>query len=119
MISAGILSLRVSHGSVATDSHKCSVLGTDILKKGGNAVDAAIASTLCVGIFNPHVTGLGGVGFQVPSSLVAAHWHLDSISEENAKLVKLVDLLEAGQNLPMPSLANTLELIALQGPEGW
>nr|CAD7573110.1 unnamed protein product [Timema californicum] len=113
------IALRVPHGSVATDSHKCSVLGTDILKKGGNAVDAAIASTLCVGIFNPHVTGLGGVGIQVPSSLVAAHWHLDSISEENAKLVKLVDLLEAGQNLPMPSLANTLELIALQGPEAF
>nr|CAD7444137.1 unnamed protein product [Timema bartmani] len=107
----------VPHGSVATDSHKCSVLGTDILKQGGNAVDAAIASTLCVGIFNPHVTGLGGVGIQVPSSLVAAHWHLGN-SSENAKLRELLDLLEAGQTLPMSSLANTLELIALQGPEG-
>ncbi|XP_066997553.2 glutathione hydrolase 7 [Anabrus simplex] len=53
----------VPHGSVATDSHTCSVIGTDILKRGGNAVDAAVASTFCMGVVNPHVTGLGGGGF--------------------------------------------------------
>jgi gamma-glutamyltranspeptidase len=50
----------VPHGSVATDSAECSVVGTDIMKNGGNAVDAAIAATFCLGVVNPHVTGLGG-----------------------------------------------------------
>jgi hypothetical protein len=50
----------VPHGSVATDNPRCSVVGTEILKNGGNAVDAAVASTLCLGVVNPHVTGLGG-----------------------------------------------------------
>lgn len=31
-----------------------------MLKKNGNAVDAAVASTLCMGVVNPHITGLGG-----------------------------------------------------------
>jgi gamma-glutamyltranspeptidase/glutathione hydrolase/leukotriene-C4 hydrolase len=50
----------VPHGSVATDSAVCSVVGTDIMKNGGNAVDAAVAATFCLGVVNPHVTGLGG-----------------------------------------------------------
>ncbi|KAJ1524883.1 hypothetical protein ONE63_009747 [Megalurothrips usitatus] len=53
----------IPHGSVATDSPNCSVIGTDILKKGGNAVDAAVASTFCMGVVHPHITGLGGGGF--------------------------------------------------------
>lgn len=48
------------HGSVVTDNYDCSRIGTNILKNGGNAVDAAIASTMCLGVVNFHVTGLGG-----------------------------------------------------------
>lgn len=52
----------VPHGSVATDNLECSEIGTAILKKGGNAVDAAIASTFCLSVFAPHVTGLDADG---------------------------------------------------------
>lgn len=50
----------VPHGSVATDSAVCSLVGTDIMKSGGNAVDAAVAAVFCLGVVNFHVTGLGG-----------------------------------------------------------
>ncbi|XP_076260685.1 glutathione hydrolase 7-like isoform X2 [Rhynchophorus ferrugineus] len=52
----------VPHGSVATDSLDCSRIGTQILKQGGNAVDAAIASTFCLSVVTPHVTGLDAEG---------------------------------------------------------
>ena len=38
-----------SKAAVATDAANCSIVGSDILKKGGSAVDATIASMLCVG----------------------------------------------------------------------
>ncbi|XP_060527176.1 glutathione hydrolase 7-like isoform X2 [Cylas formicarius] len=52
----------VPHGSVASDSLECSRAGTKILKEGGNAVDAAIACTLCLAVVTPHVTGLDAEG---------------------------------------------------------
>lgn len=49
---------------MATDSKECSLVGTQILKDGGNAVDAAVASTICMGVVQPHVTGLGGLVYE-------------------------------------------------------
>ena len=51
---------RTAHGAVATDYTNCSQIGTKILRKGGNAIDAAVAATICMTVVAPHKTGLGG-----------------------------------------------------------
>ena len=53
------------HAAVAADAAACSQVGVDVLKKGGSAVDAAVASMFCVGVVNLHSTGIGGGGFMV------------------------------------------------------
>ena len=51
--------------AVVSDSEKCSKIGKKILKKGGSAVDAAIAVFLCIGTLQFHYSGIGGGGFML------------------------------------------------------
>jgi gamma-glutamyltranspeptidase/glutathione hydrolase/leukotriene-C4 hydrolase len=44
--------IRARNGAVASENKRCSDIGVDVLKDGGNAVDAAIASTFCIGVVN-------------------------------------------------------------------
>ncbi|KAL0108908.1 hypothetical protein PUN28_014191 [Cardiocondyla obscurior] len=56
-------SLHGIHGAVATDYSNCSQIGSKILARLGNAVDAAVAATICMTVVAPHKTGLGGAGY--------------------------------------------------------
>jgi len=44
--------ITAHHGAVASENERCSFIGVEILKEGGNAVDAAIAATFCTGVVN-------------------------------------------------------------------
>lgn len=54
-----------SKAMVASDVPLCSTMGKEILLRGGNAADAAVTVTLCIGSVNSHSSGIGGGGFIV------------------------------------------------------
>ncbi|KAH0498596.1 hypothetical protein TgHK011_005844 [Trichoderma gracile] len=52
-------------GGVASESRECSAIGRDLLARGGNAVDALVGTTFCVGVIGMYHSGIGGGGFAV------------------------------------------------------
>ncbi len=56
------------HGMVATSHPLATQIGLDILKQGGNAIDAAIAANAATGLMEPTGNGIGG-------DLFAIIWH--------------------------------------------
>ncbi|KAL7944624.1 gamma-glutamyltranspeptidase [Trichoderma barbatum] len=52
-------------GGVASESKECSAIGKNLLARGGNAVDALVGTTFCVGVIGMYHSGIGGGGFAV------------------------------------------------------
>jgi gamma-glutamyltranspeptidase/glutathione hydrolase len=50
---------------VATEDARATQIGIDVLKRGGNAIDAAVAAAAALGVTDPFSGGIGGGGFMV------------------------------------------------------
>ncbi|KAJ3073483.1 hypothetical protein HDU98_001411 [Podochytrium sp. JEL0797] len=63
--------------AVASENGICSVIGVATLKKGGSSVDAAIATSLCIGVTNSFSSGIGGGGFMLVRNVTGGYEFVD------------------------------------------
>ncbi|ASK99274.1 gamma-glutamyltransferase family protein [Xanthomonas citri] len=55
--------LRARRGMVVAPHHLAAQAGRDVLRDGGTAIEAAVATAACLAVVYPHMTGIGGDGF--------------------------------------------------------
>src|SRR5579871_5551392 len=96
------------HGMVAASQPLAAQIGLEMLRKGGNAIDAAIATDAALGLVEPMSCGVGG-------DLYALVW--------NAKTQKLYALNASGRSPYRATLAlfagKGLTAIPSTGPLSW
>ena len=67
-----------THAALATPSPVATQAGLNVLKRGGNAIDAAIAVAFVLSVVQPRAAGIGGGGFLVYfDAKSGAVWTLD------------------------------------------
>jgi len=105
--SATAAPVTATHGMVVTTDELASQVGVDILKAGGNAVDAAVAVQFALAVVDPEAGNIGGGGFMMVRRADGATAALDF--REKAPLAATANMyLDANGNLTDKSLVGDL-----------
>ena len=52
---------RAANGMVTAEHHLAAEAGIDVMRDGGNAIDAAVAAAFVMGVVEPFTSGIGGI----------------------------------------------------------
>ncbi|MDX6354572.1 MAG: gamma-glutamyltranspeptidase / glutathione hydrolase, partial [Streptomyces sp.] len=106
-------------GAVASVDADATAAGIDVLKHGGNAVDAAVATAAALGVTEPYSSGIGGGGyfvyysaakhqvFTIDGRETAPSSATDQLFVENGQPLAFADAVTSGRSVGVPGTAAT------------
>ncbi|ANH94245.1 gamma-glutamyltransferase [Streptomyces sp. SAT1] len=106
-------------GAVASVDADATAAGIEVLKKGGNAVDAAVATAAALGVTEPYSSGIGGGGYFVYYDARTRTVHTidgretaplsadEDLFKENGKPLSFDDAVTSGLSVGTPGTAAT------------
>jgi gamma-glutamyltranspeptidase/glutathione hydrolase len=102
------------NGMVVSDNSIASQVGIDILKKGGNSIDASVATAFALAVTHPSAGNIGGGGFLV---FMNANSKVTTIDfREKAPLASTIDMFQDKEgNLVPGSNHNGLKSVGVPG----
>src|SRR4051812_36463957 len=116
-VQAGRSASRASHAMVASSQPLAAQAGLDVLKRGGNAVDAAIAMAAVLNVTEPNMTGIGGDAFMMVYSSKTKK--LEALNASGRAPRALTRELLASKGLTQMPLSG-METITVPGAfDGW
>lgn len=94
------------NGMVAAAHPLAAQVGAEILKKGGNAIDAAVATAFTLNVVEPNASGIGGGGFMVIRPAETGETVIIDFREV-APLKATADMYELDENGKVKDFANS------------
>jgi gamma-glutamyltranspeptidase/glutathione hydrolase len=106
-------------GAVASVDADATAAGIEVLRRGGNAVDAAVATAAALGVTEPYSSGIGGGGYfvyydarhhrvsTIDGREIAPHSATDQLFVENGQPLAFADAVTSGRSVGVPGTAAT------------
>ncbi|MCM2425396.1 gamma-glutamyltransferase [Streptomyces sp. RKAG337] len=106
-------------GAVASVDADASAAGIEVLRQGGNAVDAAVATAAALGVTEPYSAGVGGGGyfvyynarlhkvFTIDGRETAPRSATETLFQENGKPLPFADAVTSGLSVGTPGTPAT------------
>ncbi|MFF1478289.1 gamma-glutamyltransferase [Streptomyces sp. NPDC058301] len=107
-------------GAVASVDADATAAGIDVLKHGGNAVDAAVATAAALGVTEPYSSGIGGGGYFVYYDAKSRTVNTIDGRETAPRSATSSLFLENGKPLPFPDAVTSGLSVGTPGtPATW